>query len=115
MNRRLIKRLDLIAAGAESKLRDDITRLTATLSELAAQRATLGLYQSRLTATWTDGAATQTATAQRAELFCAAARTAGQQLIVRETQLQSSLETALQNLAGIKQRRKTLKSFSARN
>jgi flagellin-like hook-associated protein FlgL len=112
MNPRLIKRLDLLAAIAETNMRDDIARLTTTLSDLTAQRATLATYQSRLTASWTNGTQTPTAAAQRAEIFCAAARLADTQITTRETQLQTNLEAALQTLTDIKQRRKKLETFS---
>lgn len=112
MNPRLIKRLDLLAAIAESQAREDITCLTATLADLGSQRATLATYQARLTQSWTNGAQTETAIAQRAEIFCAAARIADTQITTREQQLQTNLDGAMEKLLDVQQRRKKLEEFS---
>lgn len=112
MNPRLIKRLDLLAAIAETQAREDITYLAATLADLSQQRTTLATYQTRLTQSWTNGDQTETAIAQRAEIFCAAARVADTQITTREQQLQTNLDGAVQKLADIQQRRKKLEDFS---
>jgi flagellar biosynthesis chaperone FliJ len=108
MKTRTLERLDLIAAEAEAKMLEEITRHNAALGQIEHQRRILAAYRERLTETWRSGGVIYAGQARLAEKFVSASDDASQKIDAEEPRARKALEDALQNLAAIQQRRRGL-------
>ncbi|OYV35315.1 MAG: hypothetical protein B7Z81_08875 [Acidocella sp. 20-61-6] len=114
MKARTISRLDLLAASSEVQIRNEIIRLTTSITQIAQQRIILATYGNRLNQSWREGAVVIAATAQLAGHFANASRNADTQMSAMEQQVTAQLATAWQNLAAVQERRRSLQK-SARS
>jgi flagellar biosynthesis chaperone FliJ len=80
MKPRTMERLDLLAADAERRLLDDISRHQAALGQVQAQRDVLAAYRARLAQSWKGGAAVTAGQARSAGHFVAASQAAETQI-----------------------------------
>jgi hypothetical protein len=103
-----LARLDLLAAGREEKLREEIAQQHAALARLHAQQEMLRAYQDRLGASWRNGAIVSAAQACRSGQFAAGASAAQAQLVETAARAQLQLETAITALARVKAQRRKL-------
>jgi N-acetylglucosamine kinase-like BadF-type ATPase len=108
MKPRTIARLDLLAATSEAQIRNDISRLTAALAQMAEQRSVLAIYGARLTKSWREGGVVLAGTAQLAGHFAVASQNARTQIGEMELQITTQLAAAWQTLAAIQERRRSL-------
>jgi flagellar biosynthesis chaperone FliJ len=106
MKTRTLDRLDLIAAEAEQKLLEEISRHNKTLQQIDYQRRVLAEYRARLTETWRGGGVVFAGQARRAETFVTASENAAEKIDAEEPRTQKMLDLALQNLAELQQRRR---------
>ncbi|MDE8349105.1 MAG: hypothetical protein POG74_06410 [Acidocella sp.] len=109
-----IARLDLLAATSEAQIRNDISRLSASLTQMAEQRSVLAIYGSRLNQSWREGAVILAGTAQLAGHFAAASDNAGTQIGEMEQQIKMQLAAAMQALVAIQKRRRNFNEFARR-
>ena len=114
MKARTIGRLDLLAATSEAQIRNEISRLAASIAQIAQQRIVLATYGTRLNQSWREGGVVVAATAQLAGHFANASRDADTQMSAMEKQVKAQLAVAWQNLAAVQERRRSLQK-SARN
>jgi len=108
MKPRTMERLDLLAAYAERRLLDDISRHQAALAQVQAQRQVLAAYRSRLAQSWRGGAAVTAGQARSAGHFVAASQAAETQIDHAEARARHALAAALEALAATQARRQSL-------
>jgi len=105
---RTLARLELMAAAAAVKMREEIARHNTVLGQIEYQKRVLADYRGRLKATWRDGGVVAAGQAMRAELFVSASDEAGGRIEAEAQRTRLMLEEAVQALARNEQKRRGL-------
>jgi flagellar biosynthesis chaperone FliJ len=114
MKTRTLERLDLIAAEAETKLLEEITRHNHVIGQIEYQRGVLAAYKARLAETWRHGGVVFAGQARQADRFVTASEDASRKIDAEEPRARKMLDAALQNLAAVQQRRRGLQEARRR-
>lgn len=108
MKPRTLARLELMAAAASLKMREDILRHNLVLGQIEYQKAVLAAYRARLQETWRHGGVVLAGHAKQAEVFVTASDDAGGKIEAEAARTRVLLDEALQALARNQQRRRGL-------
>jgi hypothetical protein len=105
---RTLARLDLMAAAASVKMREEVVRHNTVLGQIEYQKGVLKDYRGRLKESWRHGGVVAAGQAMRAEVFVAASDEAGGKIAAEAGRTQGMLDDALQALARNQQKRRRL-------
>ena len=108
MKPRTLARLELMAAAATAKIREEILRHNTVLGQIEYQKRVLADYRGRLQESWRHGGVVAAGHAMRAEVFVAASDEAGGKIGVEAARTQVMLDEAMQALARNQQKRRGL-------
>jgi len=107
---RTLARLELMAAAATLKMREEIARHNTVLGQIEYQKGVLADYRARLQEMWRRGGVVTAGQAKNAEMFVAASEEAGGKIEAEAARTQVMLDEALQALARTQQRRRGLEA-----